>query len=138
MESPTRGAKEERAHTTGAGLPATGTPPAGEEAVPRSRGALAGGGAEESYTAITTPGGTGGEVKGCLSPAAPLAADSETGGEGRGAKWSPGKRSIVRGPELWRLLNVCTLRERESRPDQLGMRRAYRLPPLLQTDIRKQ
>ena len=56
MESPTRGAKEERAPTAEAGLPAAGTPPAGEEAMPRSRGALAGGGAEESYLAITTPG----------------------------------------------------------------------------------
>ena len=70
MESPTRGAKEERAHTAGAGLPAPGTPMAGEEAVPRSRGALAGGGAEESYLAITTPGGPGGEgppLSGCAT-----------------------------------------------------------------------
>ena len=106
MESPTGGTKEEMAHTTGAGLSAAGTPPAGGEAVPRSRGALAGGGAEESYPANTTPGGTGEEVKGRLSPAAPpqLAADSEPRGEGEGAKWSPGRRSIVRGPELWRLL----------------------------------
>ena len=88
MESPTRGAKEERAHTPGARLPAARTPPAGEEAVPGSRGALAGVGAKESYPANTTPGGTGGEVTGRLSPAAPPppAADSETRGEGEGAK----------------------------------------------------
>ena len=105
MESPIRGAKEERAHTVGAGLPATGMPPAGEEAMPRSRGAPGRGGAEESYPGITTPRGTGGEAKGHLSPAAPPpAAGRETGGEGRGAKWSLGRKSIVRGPELWRLL----------------------------------
>ena len=41
-----------------------------------------------------------------LSPAPPPppAPDSEAGGEARGAKWSPGRRGIVRGPELWRLL----------------------------------
>ena len=51
-------------------------------------------------------GGTGEEVKGRLSPAAPPlpAAGSEPMGKGEGAKWSPGRRSIVRGPELWRLL----------------------------------
>ena len=31
-------------------------------------------------------------------------AGSEPRGKGEGAKWSPGRRSIVRGPELWRLL----------------------------------
>ena len=56
MESPIRGDKEEGTHTAGAGLPAAGTPPAGGEAVPRSRGVLEGGGAEESYPANTTPG----------------------------------------------------------------------------------
>ena len=34
--------------------------------------------------------------------------------------------------------SVRKLRERENRPDQLGMRMAYRLPPLLRTDVRKQ
>ena len=64
MESPIRGDREEGAHTAGTGLPAAGAPPARREAVPRSRGALAGGGAEESYPANTTPGGTGEEVTG--------------------------------------------------------------------------
>ena len=74
--------------------------------MPRSRGALAGGGAEESYLAITAPGGTRGEVQDRLSlaPPPPPAADSEAGGEERGAEWSLGRRDIVRGPELWRLL----------------------------------
>ena len=36
------------------------------------------------------------------------------------------------------VLVVRKLRERENRPDQLGMRMAYRLPPLLRTDVRKQ
>ena len=51
-------------------------------------------------------GGTGEEVKGRLSLAVPPppAPDSEPRGEGEGTKWSPGRRSIVRGPELWRLL----------------------------------
>ena len=71
MESPIRGDKEEGAHIAGAGLPAAKTPPAGGEAVPRSRGALAEGGAEESHPADTTPGGAGEEVKGRLSPAVP-------------------------------------------------------------------
>ena len=106
MESPIRGDKEEGVHTARAGPPAAEAPLAGREAVPRGKGALAGGGAEESYPANTTPGGTGEEVKGRLSPAAPPppAAGSEPRGEGEGAKWSPGRRSIVRGPELWRLL----------------------------------
>ena len=56
MESPLRGDKEEGAHTAGVGLPAAGALPAWGEAVPRSRGALARGGAEESYPANTTPG----------------------------------------------------------------------------------
>ena len=48
---------------------------------------LPGGGAEESYPANTTPGGTGGEVEGRLSLAAlpPRAADSEQGGEEKGS-----------------------------------------------------
>ena len=64
MERPVRGPKEERAHTAGAGLPAAETPPAGGEAVPSSRGALAGGRAKERYPAINTPGGIGEEVTG--------------------------------------------------------------------------
>ena len=96
MESPTRGTKEEGAHTAWAGLPVARTPQAGGEDGPGSRGALAGVGAKENYPATTTPRGTGGEVTGRLSPAAPPAADSETGGEGERAKWSPGRRSIVR------------------------------------------
>ena len=106
MESPIRGDREEGAHTAGTGPPASEAPPARREAVPKSRGALAGGGAEESYPASTTPGGTREEVKGRLSPAAPPlpAAGSESRGEEEGAKWSLGRRNIVRGPELWRLL----------------------------------
>ena len=79
MGSPIKGDKEERARTVGRGLPAAGTLPTKREAVPRSRGALAGSGAEESYPANTTPGGAGEEVEDRLSPAAPPppAADSE-------------------------------------------------------------
>ena len=122
MEGPTRCPEEERAHTAGAGLPAAGGPQAGEEALPRSRGALSGGGAEESYPAITTPRGTGREVQDRLLPAPPPppAADSEAGGEGRGAKWSPGQRDIVRGPELWKLL-----KERLKDPNQTAFRSAW-------------
>ena len=122
MEGPTRCPEEERAHTAGAGLPAAGGPQAGEEALPRSRGALSGGGAEESYPAITTPRGTGREVQDRLLPAPPPppAADSEAGGEGRGAKWSPGQRDIVRGPELWRLL-----KERLKDPNRPAFRSAW-------------
>ena len=56
MGSPIRGDKEEGAHTAGAGLPATGTPPAGGGAAPGGRETLAEGGAKESYPANTTPG----------------------------------------------------------------------------------
>ena len=59
-------------------------------------------------------------MKGRLSPAAPLATDSETGGEGERAKWSPGRRSIVRGPELWRLL-----KERLKDPNRPAFRSAW-------------
>ena len=72
MESPIRGDKEEGVHTAGAGLPAAEALPAGREVVPRGKGALAGGGAEESYLANTALGGTAEEAKGRLSPAAPL------------------------------------------------------------------
>ena len=64
MESPTRGTKMEGAHTAWAGLPVAGTPQAGGEDGPGSRGALAGVGAKENYPATTTPRGTGGEVTG--------------------------------------------------------------------------
>ena len=107
MESPIRGDREEGAHITGVGPPATEAPPAGGAAVPGVKGALGGSGAKESYPANTTPGGLGEEAKGRLSPAAPPpppAASSEPRGEGKGAKWSPGRRSVIRGPELWRLL----------------------------------
>ena len=68
---------------------------------------LGGSGAKESYPANTTPGGLGEEAKGSLSLAAPPpppAAGSESRGEGEGAEGSPGRRGIVRGPELWKLL----------------------------------
>ena len=64
MESPIRGDKEEGVHTAGAGLPAAKALPAGREVVPRGKGALAGGGAEESYLANTARGGTAEEAKG--------------------------------------------------------------------------
>ena len=86
----------------------------------RSRGTLAGVGAEESYPANTTPGGTGEEVNGRLFLAALPAADSEPRGEGEGTKWSPGRKSIVRGPELWRLL-----KERLKDPDRPTFRSAW-------------
>ena len=106
MGSPIKGDKEERAHTAGRGLPATGTLPTQREAVPRNRGLLAGSGAEESHPANPTPGVAGEEVEDHLSTAAPPlpAADSKPRGEEQRAKWSPGRRNIVRGPELWRLL----------------------------------
>ena len=63
-------------------------------------------GAEESYLTNGTPGRTRGETSGRLSPPAPLppAENDGTGGEGVGAKWSLGRRGILRGPELWKLL----------------------------------
>ena len=105
-KSPIRGDREEGAHTAGAGPPAAEAPPAGGAAVPRVKGALGGGGAEESYPANTTPGGTGEEAQGHFSQAAqlPPATGSEPRSEGERAKWSPGRRSIVRGPDLLRLL----------------------------------
>ena len=44
-----------------------------------------------------------------LSPAPPPppAPGSEAGDGERGARWSPGRRDIVRGPRLWRLLREC-------------------------------
>ena len=74
--------------------------------MPRVKGALGGGRAEESYSANTTLGGTGEEAQGRLCQATPPlpAAGSEPRGKGERAKWSPGRKSIVRGPEIWRLL----------------------------------
>ena len=107
MASSTRSANKERAHTAGGGgPPATGTPPVREKAGPRGKGLLPGSGTEKSYTANTTPGGTREEVLGCLSPPVPPppVGDSGMGGERGGAKGSPGRRGIIRGPELWKLL----------------------------------
>ena len=121
MESPIRGDKEEGAHTARVGLPAAGAPPVRGEAMPRGREALVGSGAKESYPAIATRGGTRGEGQDRLSPAPPPPTpDSEAGGEGRGAKWSPGRRNIVRGPELWKLL-----KERLKDPNRPAFRSAW-------------
>ena len=122
MASSTRSANEERAHTAGAGTPAARTPPVREEAGPRGKGVLPGIGAEESYTANTTPGGTREEALGRLSPPAPLppVVNSGTGGERGGAKWSPGRRGIIRGPELWKLL-----KERRRDPNWPAFRPAW-------------
>ena len=53
-----------------------------------------------------TPRGAREETSGRLSLPAPLppAGNDGTGSEGAGAKWSPGRRGIIRGPELWKLL----------------------------------
>ena len=106
MASSTRSVDEERAHTAGAEPPAARTPPGGEEAGPKGKGALPGIGAEESYLTNSTPGRTRGETSGRLSlPAPPLPAVNDgTGGKGVGTKWSPGRRGIIRGPQLWKLL----------------------------------
>ena len=106
MASSTRSANEEKAHTARAGPPVARTPPGGEEDGPRGKGVLPGIGAEESYMANTTPGRTREEALGRPSPPAPPlpVVNSGTGGERVGAKWSPGRRSILRGPELWKLL----------------------------------
>ena len=104
--SSTKGDNEERVHTTGTGMPAAKTPPVGEEAGPRGTGVLPGVGAEESNTPNTTPGGTREEASGHLPPPAPppQVVNSATEGERGGAKCSPGRRGIIRGPELWKLL----------------------------------
>ena len=106
MASSTRGANEERVHTAGAGLPAAKTPLVGEEAGPRDQGVLPGVVAEESYMPNTTTRETREEASGCLSPPAPPPPVGNRGTEGErgGAKWSPGRRGIIRGPELWKLL----------------------------------
>ena len=106
MENPIRGDREKGARTAAAGPLAAEAPPAGGEAVPRGEEALAGGRAEESHRANATLGEPGEEAKGRFSPAAPPppTAGSEPRGERGRAEWSPGRRSVVRGPELWRLL----------------------------------
>ena len=106
MEGPIKGDKGEGAPAAGTEQPAAGAPPMRRDAVPGSGGGLAGGGAEEGDPANTKPGGTREEVKGRLSLAAPPppAAGRQPRGREEGAKWSPGRRNIVRGPELWKLL----------------------------------
>ena len=106
MKSPIKGDQEERAHTDGTGLPAAGALPTRGQAVQKGKGAQAGSGAGEDYPATAKPRGAGKEGQDCLSPAPPppSAPDSKAAAEEKGAKWSPGRRNIVRGPELWRLL----------------------------------
>ena len=122
MASSTRSANEERAHTAGVEPPTAGTSPGGEEAGPRGKGAMPGIGAGESYLTNSTPGRTRGETSGRLSPPAPPppAVNDGTGGEGVGAKWSPGRRGIIRGPELWKLL-----KERRRDPNRPAFRSAW-------------
>ena len=129
MASSTRGANEERVHSTGAGPPAAKTPPVGGEAGPRDKGALPGVVAEESYMPNTTPGGTGEEASDSLSPPAPPPSVVNHGIEsGRGgAKWSTGRRGIIRGPELWKLL-----KERLKDPNRPVFRSAWQDVDLLQ------
>ena len=79
-------------------------------------------GAGESYLTNSTPGRTRGETSGRLSPPAPPppAVNDGTGGEGVGAKWSPGRKGIIRGPELWKLL-----KERLKDPNRPAFRSAW-------------
>ena len=90
--------------------------------MPGSGGGLAGGGAEGGHPASTKRGGTREEVEGRPSPAAPPppAAGSQPRGKEEGAKWSPGRRNIVRGPELWKLL-----KERLKDPNRPAFRSAW-------------
>ena len=106
MEGPVRGDRGEGAPAAGTEQPAAGALPMRREAVPGSGGGLAGGGAKGGDLANTKLGGTREEVEGRPSPAAPPppAAGSQPRGKEEGAKWSPGRRNIVRGPELWKLL----------------------------------
>ena len=106
MEGTTRGANEERVHVTGARPPAAKTPLVGKEAGPRDPRVLPRVVAEESYMPNTTPRETREEASGCLSPPAPPPPVGNRGTEGErgGAKWSPGRMGIIRGPELWKLL----------------------------------
>ena len=78
--------------------------------------------AEESYTPNTTPGGTREEASGRLSPPAPPppVVNRGTEGEKRGAKWSLGRRGIIRGRELWKLL-----KERLKDPNRPPFRSAW-------------
>ena len=79
-------------------------------------------GVEESYATNGTPGGTREERSGRLSPPAPLppAMNDGMGSEGVEAKWSRGRRGIIRGPELWRLL-----KERLKDPNRPAFRSAW-------------
>ena len=106
MKSPIKGNQEERAHIAGMGPATAGVPPTRGEAAPKGKGALVGSGAEENYPATAKPGGAGGEVQDPLSlvPLSPPAPDSEAAAEGEGTQWSLGRREIVKGPELRRLL----------------------------------
>ena len=123
MKSPIKGDQEERDHTTGTGPAATGVPPTRGEAAPKGKGAPAGSGAEEDYPATAKPGGAGGEVQDPLSlvPPSPPAPDSEAAAEGEGTQGSLGRREIVKGPKLLRLL-----RERLEEPDWAGVRSAWK------------
>ena len=56
-----------------------------------------------------------------LVPLSPPAPDSEAAAEGEGTQWSLGRREIVKGPELRRLL-----RERLEEPDWAGVRSAWK------------
>ena len=69
-----------------------------------------------------TPGRTREEGLGRLSQPAPPppVMSSGTGSERVGAKWSPGRRGIIRGPELWKLL-----KERLKDPNQPAFRSAW-------------
>ena len=77
---------------------------------------------EESYTPNTTPGGTREEASDHLSLPAPLppAVNHGVEGERGGAKWSLGRRGIIRGRELWKLL-----KERLKDPNRPPFRSAW-------------
>ena len=92
-----------------------------------------GSGAREDYPAIAKPGGAREEGQDRLSPAPPPppALDREAGGEGRSAKWSPGRRDIVRGPELRKLL-----KEQLEEPNQSGIRSAWQEVELVRRVLR--
>ena len=121
MESPTKGDKEERVHTVGSGLPAAGAPPPRGEAVQEGKGVPGGSGAEEGYPATAQPKGAGKEVQDRLSPAQPPppVPDSDAATEEDSAQGSPGRRDVVKGPGLGRLL-----RERLEEPNRAGIRSA--------------
>ena len=75
-------------------------------------------GAEGSYMTNGTPRGAREKMLGRLSP--PPAGNNGTGSEGAGAKWSPGRRGMIRGPELWKLL-----KERLKDPNRPAFRSAW-------------